>query len=326
LKNVLKEVGLVESSTLCQFNNIPENLFLANTHKDVLARVSEKPLAHADVRLGQKVIAIENDVLESLEGSTPISVSTSTGECYQFDEVVVTIPLGWLKKNMQAFSPPMPARFLKAIDSVGYGCLEKVYITFPRAFWAGPPSEPEPKSDLGFMQWISPEYALGTNPSRWNQEAVSLAALLSSVAHPTLLFYIFGEQSRVLVPAVTSCPTQDERNKILREFFEPYYALLPHYLPTSSDCIPISFLATTWLTDEFAGNGSYCNFQVGVTEGDKHIEVIREGCPERNLWFAGEHTAPFVALGTTTGAYWSGESVGTRIIKAYGLGVDHQDS
>jgi hypothetical protein len=44
---------------------------------------------------------------------------------------------------------------------------------------------------------------------------------------------------------------------------------------------------------------------------------MREGLPSRGLWFAGEHTAPFVALGTVTGAYWSGESVGQRIAKAY---------
>lgn len=52
---------------------------------------------------------------------------------------------------------------------------------------------------------------------------------------------------------------------------------------------------------------------------DEDIEVIRQGCPERGIWFAGEHTAPFVALGTVTGAYWSGEVVARRVLAAYGL-------
>lgn len=43
-----------------------------------------------------------------------------------FDEVVVTVPLGWLKKNKTAFLPPLPQRFCNAIDNIGYGCLEKV--------------------------------------------------------------------------------------------------------------------------------------------------------------------------------------------------------
>lgn len=55
----------------------------------------------------------------------------------------------------------------------------------------------------------------------------------------------------------------------------------------------------------------------GSSFADQDIEVLREGCPNRHLWLAGEHTAPFVAYGTVTGAYWSGEHVAERIAKAY---------
>lgn len=43
---------------------------------------------------------------------------------------------------------------------------------------------------------------------------------------------------------------------------------------------------------------------------------MRAGVPEEGIWLAGEHTAPFVALGTVTGAYWSGEDVARRVIRA----------
>ena len=59
--------------------------------------------------------------------------------------------------------------------------------------------------------------------------------------------------------------------------------------------------------------------RIGLQEADKDIEEMRAGLPERGLWFAGEHTAPFQALGTTSGAYMSGESVGKRITAAYGM-------
>lgn len=55
-------------------------------------------------------------------------------------------------------------------------------------------------------------------------------------------------------------------------------------------------------------------------ELDKDIEALRAGMPDRGVWLAGEHTAPFVALGTVTGAWWSGEAVARRIAAAYGLG------
>lgn len=111
--------------------------------------------------------------------------------------------------------------------------------------------------------------------------------------------------------------TEAERTAFLTDFFQPYYSLLPNYSAESSDCQPLGFLATEWLNDEFAGNGSYSNFQVGLENGDKDIEIMREGLPDQGIWFAGEHTAPFVAVGTATGAYWSGEMVGKRIIEAY---------
>jgi hypothetical protein len=48
--------------------------------------------------------------------------------------------------------------------------------------------------------------------------------------------------------------------------------------------------------------------------------------PERGVWLAGEHTAPFVALGTVTGAYWAGEGVAKRIVKLYGLTGEERSS
>lgn len=82
------------------------------------------------------------------------------------------------------------------------------------------------------------------------------------------------------------------------------------------ECTPRAVLATCWANDKFAGYGSYSNFQVGLVDGDKHIEIMRHGMPERGIWLAGEHTAPFVALGTTTGAYQSGEAVAERILQS----------
>jgi len=55
-----------------------------------------------------------------------IRVQSDGGFDEEFDEVVVTTPLGWLKKNKIAFLPPLPERLCLAIDNIGYGCLEKV--------------------------------------------------------------------------------------------------------------------------------------------------------------------------------------------------------
>lgn len=59
--------------------------------------------------------------------------------------------------------------------------------------------------------------------------------------------------------------------------------------------------------------------RTGLEKADKDIETMRAGLPDRSLWFAGEHTAAFIALGTTTGAYMSGQTVAERIAAAYGV-------
>ena len=55
-----------------------------------------------------------------------VKVKMTDGQVLEFNELVVTTPLGWLKQNLQAFNPPLPDRLNKAIKNLGYGCLEKV--------------------------------------------------------------------------------------------------------------------------------------------------------------------------------------------------------
>lgn len=92
----------------------------------------------------------------------------------------------------------------------------------------------------------------------------------------------------------------------------PYYSRLPGYAKTLA---PLRFPATEWCNDEFAGEGSYSNFQVSMTEAADDVKAIRHGMPEQHIYFAGEHTAPFDGLGTVAGAYTSGEKIARRIIE-----------
>lgn len=51
---------------------------------------------------------------------------TACGKTLEFDEVVLTTPLGWLKQNLDAFEPDLPEKLQQSIKAIGYGCLEKV--------------------------------------------------------------------------------------------------------------------------------------------------------------------------------------------------------
>lgn len=322
-----------------------ENLFVASTYDKVLMKIAEPALKGATMLFEhrvERIVALEKDA----EASVTLEIEGK--QSMTFDEVIVTAPLGWLKRNTSAFVPELPGRFKEAVGSLGYGHLDKVYITFPAAFWnttlstastspsaSHDPSKPNgtattapvhqpadspvnPAHYPGFTHWARPTYARSTNPESWNQEAVNLAALPDGTAHPTLLFYIHGPTSLHIAKLLASNPPE-KHNSLLAAFFAPYYSLLPNYTAAAPECIPKAILATAWANDELAGYGSYCNFQTGLKAGDEDIEVLRKGLPGRGVWMAGEHCAPFVALGTVTGAYWSGEGVAKRVGEIYGL-------
>ncbi|KAK3905133.1 hypothetical protein C8A05DRAFT_13024 [Staphylotrichum tortipilum] len=290
-----------------------ENLFCAGTYSKVLEKVAQPAIDGAAIHYQTRMAEIHG---KSTGPNGTVRLRTTDDRVFEFDEVVVTCPLGWLKQNLQAFFPPLPDRIGEAIKSIGYGSLEKIYLSFPTAFWLTP-SPITNRTVQGFCQWLAPRYA-PSNPHRWLAEVVELGSLGDDTAHPTLLFYTYGAQSQHLTTTLRSLPTEKEKSTFLFAYFEPYYSLLPSYDPSSAACQPTAFLATDWSGDPLAGNGSYANFQTGLAEGDRDIEAMRGGVPAEGVWLAGEHTAPFVALGTVTGAYWSGEHVGRRIAQGWG--------
>ena len=161
------------------------------------------------------------------------------------------------------------------------------------------------------MHWLSPSYATKTNPQRWRLECVSFHAFEPPYRRNILLFYTFGDCSSHITSSISGLHGK-ARDQWLREFFEPYYSRLPGY---SDAYVPLRFLATEWCNDKYAGNGSYSNFQVGMKDAARDVDSIRQGMPEKHIYFAGEHTAPFDGLGTVAGAYTSGEKVARRIIQ-----------
>lgn len=308
-----------------------ENVFVASTYRDILAEVArlafDEHRENLQLRLETEVVHFElpNETQGADGGDkAKVTITTAAGEKQSFDDVVLTAPLGWLKRNKDtAFMPALPPRLSQAIANISYGRLEKLYVTFPSAFWLGQDGRDTSSYPI-FSVFHDPKYVERPEGGSWNQEIVSLAHLPAQNAQPTLLFYVYGPCATWVVEQVKDLtPHSDAYNAALAAFAEPYYSRLPHYSPsTNAACTPTAFLMTQWQNDRFAGNGSYCNFQVGLEKGDEDIEVMRDagGLGEtKGLWLAGEHTAPFIALGTTTGAYWSGEAVASRICARYGV-------
>ncbi|KAH0611188.1 uncharacterized protein H6S33_011615 [Morchella sextelata] len=287
------------------------NLFVASTYK-LMIQTLLKPVLDANILKLDTPIDEITTITEDGRKRVFLSSLRKPQENRLVDGVIVTTPLGCLKRDMIKFQPPLPQRIKDSISSLSYGNLEKVYIKFPRAFWGSDGPD--------FFTFLAPTYAPTTNPGHWHMCCFSLAHLPGDCAQPTLLFYVFGPISAHLTGTLPPATTPEGRSQYL-SFFAPYFSKLPNYTPTSADCTPTDLVATEWSRDRWAGYGSYSNFQVGLTAGGDDIEALRDGVPEQRLWFGGEHTAPILGLGSVSGAYWSGEDAAEKVGAAFGAVV-----
>ncbi|KAL8650181.1 MAG: hypothetical protein Q9226_005256 [Calogaya cf. arnoldii] len=306
-----------------------DNLFIASTYKDIVSDLRQQVSHHAAVHIDCEVTRITNRRMEGVE------VEAADGFRDVFDDVVVTAPLGWLKRNENVFCPALTPEISTAIRSLGYGNLDRVFIKFPEAFWTAQDSntngyhgsESEKIRSPVFpieSIYLRPTYAAETNPAEWRQEIISFSGLPKQFSQPIIMFFAYGQWGRHITGLVRGM-AQDcqEYYRILDDTFRPYYSKLPNYDPASSTCQPLEIMSTDWQNDKFAGFGSFTNLPAGSGDCFQHFEALRRGMGEtRGVWFAGEHTSPLGGLGTVTGAYWSGEQVAKQIARRCNIDID----
>ena len=62
-----------------------------------------------------------------------VRIECANGESYLADYVIVTVSLGVLKAAPDIFIPKLPQRKLEAIDRLGFGVVDKVFLLFDEA-------------------------------------------------------------------------------------------------------------------------------------------------------------------------------------------------
>ena len=80
-----------------------------------------------------------NELVEKIEYSsngvklTVLNKSNNTRQIYTADYLISTMSLGYLKKyHNNLFEPKLPTLKLKAIENLGFGCVNKMFVVFEK--------------------------------------------------------------------------------------------------------------------------------------------------------------------------------------------------
>ncbi|MGM7670478.1 FAD-dependent oxidoreductase [Microbacterium sp. A93] len=93
-----------------------------------LGAVVQEMLDGAQLTLSSAVTRIAYD-------DAGVSLRLGTGESTSFDRVVITVPLGVLQREGIEFAPPLPFPYRGAINALGMGHIETVWLRYDEPFW-----------------------------------------------------------------------------------------------------------------------------------------------------------------------------------------------
>jgi monoamine oxidase len=221
-----------------------------------------------DIRLNQRVSRIEYS-----NRGVRIKTDQST---LAAERVVVTLPLGVLKRGTITFLPALPEAKIEAISRLGMGVLNKVFLRFPRVFW------PKDRDTFGVVSERKGEWAEWIDYYKYTGQPVLLG--LNSGKHARDLEELADQT--VVAAAM----------QVLRGI---YGRSIPD---------PDGVVVTRWGSDPFS-LGAYSSIPPGAN--GKDYDTLAEPVGDR-VFFAGEATSRSYPA-TVHGAFLSGEREAKRI-------------
>ncbi|GLT74410.1 hypothetical protein SLA2020_462110 [Shorea laevis] len=210
----------------------------------------------------------------------------ASGQEFQGDMVLCTVPLGVLKKGKIEFVPELPQKKKDAIQRLGYGLLNKVAMLFPYDFWGG-------KIDtFGHL----------TEDSSMRGEFFLFYSYSSVSGGPLLVALVAGDAA---IKFEMMSPVESVKRvlDILRGIFHPKGIVVPD---------PVQAVCTRWGKDCFT-YGSYSYVAIG-SSGDDY-DLLAESVGDGRVFFAGEATNKQYPA-TMHGAFLSGMREAANIMRA----------
>uniref|UniRef100_A0AAY4EZF9 Amine oxidase domain-containing protein n=1 Tax=Denticeps clupeoides TaxID=299321 RepID=A0AAY4EZF9_9TELE len=232
----------------------------------------------------------------------PVCLLCENGEQILADHVVVTVSVGYLKTAASTFfDPPLPQEKLEAVEKLGFGCLNKIFLEYEEAFW---------ESDISSISlvWEGETPAdLSSSTTRW----------IKSLQHFTVMRpkETFGN---VLIGWCSGNVAEHVETLTEQELTAPTTSV---FSGNPSIPVPKRVLRTQWQSKKFI-QGTYTYIPPGIDAKimDKLAEPLSSSKKPSVVLFAGEGTIKEL-YGTVQGALLSGHREAERLAQHYGRAV-----
>nr|XP_020457438.1 peroxisomal N(1)-acetyl-spermine/spermidine oxidase-like isoform X1 [Monopterus albus]XP_020457439.1 peroxisomal N(1)-acetyl-spermine/spermidine oxidase-like isoform X2 [Monopterus albus] len=235
----------------------------------------------------------------------PIVVECDDGERIAADHVIVTVPLGYLKKHRSTlFRPPLPLHKLHSIQRLGFGTNNKIFVEFDSPWW-------DADCDIICLVWEDEDVLVDQVPDvqrPWIKKLFGFTVLKPTERYGHVLCgWIAGHESEYMETLSEQEVTQAITQLIRRFTGNPVIT-------------PRRILRSQWFHDPWT-HGSYSYLGKGCSAQD--LENMVEPLPTKGsqsqplqVLFAGEATHPSF-FSTVHGALLTGWREADRLISHY---------
>lgn len=236
------------------------------------------------IQLNREVKKIIWNGVDNEMSSSPITIVCKDGSQWQSEYAIVTVSLGYLKNHHESlFCPQLPHPKIDAINKIGFGCTNKIFLEYDSPFWLS--------GALGFVgvAWSDDEQK--DHKNAWEKSVYGFEEVYNN--------------PNVLAAWIAGDGAEDMEQIPVDEVKEICSNLLRHI--TGNDTIPdpARVQKTGWRCDPYAlGSYSYAS----TTSNSRDINNLARPLPsfqQPKLLFAGEATHPCY-YSTVHGAFLSG--------------------
>lgn len=254
-----------------------------------------------NLRLGTPVVRIEwnRNGNKASDPQPPILVRTAAGESLPADYVISTLPLGVLRHlGSEMFDPPMTQLKQKAVDRMGLGTVEKIFLEFA-----------EPLDDWfeGNVMYLARSPAETFDRRHWTS-GLSIVHRVPNSQH-------------VLEISVAGKAAEEMRMLSAESVALDVHEVLTRFRTNKSLAVPLpkTILRSNWSKDaRFLGSHVFPSLQTDrndVLNVQRALYATQPGTREPRVLFAGDSTAEPPLLGTFQGAQLSGIREANRIVR-----------